>query len=96
MSIQHVKAFYEKLSKDEAFCDQIKNAKSKEDCSHITKAAGYHFTRQELEDYTAQLLENDISNDTSLEIGERELEAVHGGFMSWHSLGVDYGIPPLS
>jgi predicted ribosomally synthesized peptide with nif11-like leader len=91
MSIQHVKAFYEKLSQDEAFRDQIKNVKSKEDCSRIVKAAGYDFTQQELEDYTADLLEDDSSG----EIGERELEAVQGGFMLRGSSMQIYGLPPM-
>ena len=43
MSIQQVKAFYEKLSQDEAFRDQIRNVSSKEECSRIVKAAGYDF-----------------------------------------------------
>jgi predicted ribosomally synthesized peptide with nif11-like leader len=95
MSTQHVKAFYEKLSKDEAFRDQIKNAKSKEDCSRIVKAAGYDFTQQEFEDYTAELLEGDLSNDGLSEIGERELEAVQGGFALHNSSIQIYGSPPM-
>lgn len=82
MSVQNVKAFYEKLSHDEVFRSQIKNVKSKEDCSRIVKAAGYDFTQEEFDSYTAQLLEKDtnIGNDVE-KIGERELESVYGGFM---------------
>jgi predicted ribosomally synthesized peptide with nif11-like leader len=82
MSAQNVKAFYEKLSQDEVFYNQIKNVKSKEDCNRIVKAAGYDFTHEEFDSYTAQLLEKDTSIGNDVErIGERELEAVYGGFM---------------
>jgi predicted ribosomally synthesized peptide with nif11-like leader len=90
MSSQHVKAFYEKLAQDEVFRDRIKNVKSKEDCSRIVKAAGYDFTQQEFEDYTAQLLSVD---DNLIEVGERELAAVYGGFLSRNNLGQIYGSP---
>jgi predicted ribosomally synthesized peptide with nif11-like leader len=90
MSSQHVKAFYEKLSQDEVFRDRIKNVKSKEDCSRIVKAAGYDFTQQEFEDYTAQLLSGD---DNLIEVGERELEAVYGGFLNLHGSVQIYGSP---
>jgi predicted ribosomally synthesized peptide with nif11-like leader len=82
MSVQNVKSFHKKLSQDEAFRGQIKNVRSKEDCSRIVKAAGYDFTQEEFDDYTSQLLEKDtnIGNDVE-KIGERELEAVYGGFM---------------
>jgi predicted ribosomally synthesized peptide with nif11-like leader len=95
MSYQHVKAFYEKLSQDEAFRDQIQNVQSKEECSRIVKAAGYDFTQQELEDYTAQLLEKDANSDDDLiDVGDRELAAVHGGFLNWRNLIMIYGGPP--
>jgi predicted ribosomally synthesized peptide with nif11-like leader len=98
MSIQHVEAFYEQLSQDETFRDQIKNAKSKVDCSHKVQAAGYDFTQQEFEDYTAQLLENGVLNNGNLEkIGERELEAVYGGIYYYNprDLGQIYGGPSI-
>jgi predicted ribosomally synthesized peptide with nif11-like leader len=91
MSTQQVEAFYEKLSQDGAFRDQIRNVSSQEECSRIVKAAGYDFTQQELEDYTAELLENDNSG----EIGERELEAVQGGFMLRGNSMQIYGLPPM-
>jgi predicted ribosomally synthesized peptide with nif11-like leader len=101
MSIQHVKAFYEKLSQDEVFRDRIKNVNSKEECSRIVKAAGYDFTQQEFEDYTEQLLEKDPTDDDLIDIGERELEAVHGGYVTGIIInGIDignlmaYGLPP--
>jgi predicted ribosomally synthesized peptide with nif11-like leader len=96
MSHQHVKAFYEKLSQDEAFRDKIKNVSSKEECSQIVKAAGFDFTQQEFEDYTAQILEkNPDHDDDFVEIGERELAAVHGGFMYRSGFINIYGGPPF-
>ncbi len=97
MSIQHVKAFYEKLSQDEDFRNQIKNVKSKEECSGIVKAAGYDFTQQEFEDYTEQLLEKDPTDGDLVDIGERELEAVQGGYMNLEDRlrnMMIYGLPP--
>jgi predicted ribosomally synthesized peptide with nif11-like leader len=95
MSIQHVKKFYEQLSQDEAFRDKIQNVNSKEDCSRIVKATGYDFTQQEFEDYTAQLLDKNTSgNEDLVEIGERELAAVHGGFLNWRLPILIYGGPP--
>jgi predicted ribosomally synthesized peptide with nif11-like leader len=95
MSIHDVKKFYEQLSQDEVFRDKIQNVSSKEDCSRIVKAAGYDFTQQEFEDYTAQLLDKNTSdNEDLVEIGERELEAVHGGFLNWREPILIYGGPP--
>ncbi len=95
MSHQHVQAFYAKLAQDEAFCDKIKNVSSKEECRRIVKAAGFYFTQQEFEDYTAQILEKDPDcDDEIIEIGERELEAVHGGFLNWRNFIMIYGGPP--
>jgi predicted ribosomally synthesized peptide with nif11-like leader len=92
MSDQHVKVFYEKLSQDEAFRDQVKNAKNKEDFSSIIQAAGYDFTQKELEDYTSKLLDGDVSSDS---LGERELEAIQGGFINHNSSIQIYGSPPM-
>jgi predicted ribosomally synthesized peptide with nif11-like leader len=93
MSSQHVKAFYKKLSQDEVFRDRIKNVNSKEECSKIVKAAGYDFTQQEFEDYTARLLEKNIDDTDLIEVGERELQAVHGGFIDRSVPGQVYGSP---
>jgi predicted ribosomally synthesized peptide with nif11-like leader len=94
MSIQHVKAFYEKLSQDQVFRDQIKNSNKKEDFNLKVKTAGYNFTQQEFEDYTAQLLEADISSANNvLKVGERELNAIRGGFIDIHDLVPIYGSP---
>ncbi|MEN9566807.1 MAG: hypothetical protein RLZZ69_2003, partial [Cyanobacteriota bacterium] len=59
MSLENVKAFYQRLADDETFRHQIQNVNSKEECSQIVRAAGYEFTQQEYENYTIQLLETD-------------------------------------
>ncbi len=79
MSLKNVQLFYEKLSVDEHFSAQIQSVASKEECSQIVKAAGYDFTQQEFEDYTAQVLEISSSKQELQFLNERELEAVVGG-----------------
>jgi predicted ribosomally synthesized peptide with nif11-like leader len=82
MSLANVKAFYEKLANDEAFRNQIQNVKNKEECSKIVKTAGYNFTQQEYEEYTAQLLDSDSNDNELKDLNEQELEAVFGGATS--------------
>lgn len=79
MSLTNVKAFYQRLANDEVFRSQIQNVKSKEECSQIVRAAGYNFTQQEYEEYTAQLLESDPNDSELKDLSEQELEAVFGG-----------------
>ncbi|MCU0536124.1 MAG: Nif11-like leader peptide family natural product precursor [Hydrococcus sp. Prado102] len=79
MSLENVKAFYQKLAKDEAFRSQIQGAKNKEECSQIVKTAGFNFTQQEYEEYTTQLLESDPNDSELKDLSEKELEAVFGG-----------------
>jgi predicted ribosomally synthesized peptide with nif11-like leader len=79
MSLANVQAFYQRLANDEAFRSQIQNVQSKEECSQIVKAAGYNFTLQEYEEYTAQLLDSDGTAEELQDLNERELEAVFGG-----------------
>ena len=73
MSKKHVQAFYERLAKDETFKAQIQGSQSKSECSQIVREAGYDFTQEEFEEFTAQLL------DSSAELDETELEAAVGG-----------------
>jgi predicted ribosomally synthesized peptide with nif11-like leader len=79
MSLANVKVFYQRLADDEAFRSQIQNVQSKEECSQIVKAAGYNFTPQEYEEYTAQLLDSDSDDSELKDLSEQELEAVFGG-----------------
>jgi predicted ribosomally synthesized peptide with nif11-like leader len=79
MSIENVKAFYARLANDEAFRTQIQDVSNKDECSQIVKAAGYDFTSQELEEYTAYLLELGTNESEFRDLNEKELEAVFGG-----------------
>ena len=88
MSLEHVKAFYERLASDEAFRTQMQGVKSKDECSQIVKGAGYDFTQQEFEKYTAELLEPSTTEDELQDLNEKELEEFFGVASSlidkWH------------
>ena len=79
MSLENVKAFYQRLETDKAFQAQVKAAKNKLECSQIVQAAGYFFTQEEFEEYTAQLLESTTAENSLKDLNEEELEAVVGG-----------------
>ena len=93
MSLEHVKGFYEKLANDEAFRNQIQGVNSKEECSQIVKAAGYDFTLEEYEEYTAQLLESAAGEGELKDLSEKELAAVFGGLTGRASSILIYGAP---
>ncbi|NEO35810.1 MAG: Nif11-like leader peptide family natural product precursor [Moorea sp. SIOASIH] len=79
MSLENVKAFYERLATDQAFRGKIQGVKSKDECREIVQGAGYDFTQEELEDYTGQLLESSAAEDGLRDLDQQELEAVFGG-----------------
>jgi predicted ribosomally synthesized peptide with nif11-like leader len=81
MSLENVKLFYERLANDESFRTQMQNIQSKDECSQTVKAAGYHFTQAEFEEYTGQLLES-IPDSELQDLDRQELEAVVGGAIS--------------
>jgi predicted ribosomally synthesized peptide with nif11-like leader len=85
MSILNVQAFYIRLENDLTFRSQIEQVKSKDECRKITKAAGYDFTPQEFEEYTAQLLEDHHNNQELQDVSALELEAVVGGISAYLS-----------
>jgi predicted ribosomally synthesized peptide with nif11-like leader len=91
MSLAHVKAFYQQLAKDEALRNQIQGVNSKEECSQIVKAAGYDFTIQEYEEYTAQLLESVNGEGELKDLSEKELVAVFGGLTGKYKIQPMYG-----
>ena len=93
MSLENVKAFYENLANDEAFRTQLQNVTSKEECSQIVKAAGYDFTLEEYEEYTAQLLESTDDESELKDLNEKELAAVFGGLTGRASFILIYGLP---
>ncbi|MEM7552730.1 MAG: Nif11-like leader peptide family natural product precursor [Cyanobacteria bacterium P01_A01_bin.84] len=93
MSLENVKSFYNKLETDKVLLAQIEGAQSKEDYMQIAKNAGYDFTNEEMEEYTAQLLE---SNNNDSELTDEELANVAGGF-SLNNQGYValYGLPSM-
>ena len=79
MSLDQVHAFYKRTASDEEFRSRLQEANSKEECSQIVKTAGFDFTQQEFEEYTARLLESDRTTDEMYDLSEKELETVFGG-----------------
>ena len=82
MSQENVKAFYKRLASDEVFRAQVQGVQSKAECSQVVKNAGYEFTQEEFEEYTAQLLESRATDGELRDLNEKELEAVFGGATS--------------
>ncbi|MGM3308754.1 Nif11-like leader peptide family RiPP precursor [Anabaena sp. WFMT] len=82
MSLENVRAFYEKLASDEAFRTQIQEVDTKEVGREILETSGYNFTQEEFEEYTEQLLESGNSPEGLRDLNEKELEAVFGGATS--------------
>ncbi|MDJ0729010.1 MAG: Nif11-like leader peptide family RiPP precursor [Crocosphaera sp.] len=83
MSVKNVKAFYQRLAQDEQFRSKLQEVKSKEECSQLVQQAGYSFTQEEFETYTAELLESSLNEEGELkDLNEKELEAVFGGIVS--------------
>jgi predicted ribosomally synthesized peptide with nif11-like leader len=95
MALEQVHAFYQKVASDESFRSRIQSVNSKEECSEIVKAAGFDFTPQEFEEYTARLLESDRPDEEIQDLSEEDLAAVAGGFIDSipdpHTM---YGLPP--
>jgi len=92
MSLEQVKAFYKQLATDEAFRTQVQSVNSKDECSQIVKAAGYHFTLEEYEEYTSQLLESTSAEGELKDLSEKELAGVFGGFTGWPIAQPLYGV----
>ncbi|MBD2357977.1 Nif11-like leader peptide family natural product precursor [Tolypothrix sp. FACHB-123] len=97
MSLEHVKEFYQKLANDEAFRNQMQAVETKDECSQVVKSAGLNFTQEEFEEYTTQLLESNADSELQ-DLGEKELEAVFGGFLGKPIIRPLYGVvvwPPI-
>ncbi|VEP18561.1 conserved hypothetical protein [Hyella patelloides LEGE 07179] len=88
MSQEHVKAFYKRLGQDEVFKAQIEGAESPQECSQIIREAGYDFTQEEFEVFTAQLLDSSDAKNNFEELSEKALEAVFGGRPTYQCYGV--------
>lgn len=95
MSLENVRAFYEKLATDEGFRIQIQGVKSKDECSQIVKGAGYDFSSEEFEEFTAQVLESDINDGELQDLDEKELAAVFGGIAVQPLYGDPVPRPPI-
>ncbi|MEH1870145.1 Nif11-like leader peptide family natural product precursor [Nostoc sp.] len=74
MSIESARAFYQKVSTDEAFANQLRNADSDEQRRATIQAAGYDFTPEEWASVVDQ-----IKQSNNQELSESQLEAVSGG-----------------
>jgi predicted ribosomally synthesized peptide with nif11-like leader len=98
MSLKHVQLFYENLMSDEIFSAQIQSAASKEECRQMVKAAGYDFTQQEIEEYTALALKVHSPEHEIQSLNPKELEAVAGGMLMFITppiMAQKYGsVPP--
>ena len=97
MALGDVKRFYQRLAQDEAFRAGLQTVKNKEECSQFVKKAGYNFTQEEFESYTAELLESS-QNETKFqdaleELEEKELAAVLGGLGLGNRFLSAYGLP---
>lgn len=92
MSLENVRAFYERMASDEVFRNQIQSVETKEVGREILDASGYNFTQEEFEEYTEQLLESAKSEEGLRDLNEKELEAVFGGATS---VFLPIGLPVL-
>ncbi len=98
MTIENVKAFYKRLADDRSFSTQIETAGSKQKCSQIVREAGYDFTQEEFEEFTAQLLDSSTEVNSE-ELSEAELEEAVGGVDAFFqdkriNAAQPYGLPP--
>ncbi|MGL5874037.1 MAG: Nif11-like leader peptide family RiPP precursor [Xenococcaceae cyanobacterium] len=75
MSIENAKAFYERMTTDEAFRTQYQNATTDEERQAIV--ADYKFTQEEWEAASTEII--DVQDDEG-EISDAELESIAGGF----------------
>jgi predicted ribosomally synthesized peptide with nif11-like leader len=98
MSLENVRAFYEKLVNDEAFRTQFQAVETKDECSEVVKNAGFDFTPEEFEEYTTQLLKANPGEGELNDLNEKELEAVFGGILGKPIIQPLYGVilwPPI-
>ena len=80
MSLENVRAFYERIADDREFLEQLQATETQEEGKKILEEAGYDFTAEELEEYTSQVLESSDAEDSVLEdLNEKEMAAVFGG-----------------
>lgn len=88
MSIESAKAFYQRLTTDEAFWTQLQSVPSEERRA-IIQEAGYNFSPEEWEAATAEILE---TTNVDRELSEADLEAITGGVSAIALYGI--ALPP--
>jgi predicted ribosomally synthesized peptide with nif11-like leader len=84
MSIQSAKAFYQRMTEDDAFRTPFEEVSTKEERQQLIKDAGYEFTAEEWQDAVVEIQDTD-SNE---ELQEEELEAIAGGVQAVAMYGV--------
>lgn len=82
MSLNNVRAFYERLINDEAFRGSLQESQSPQESGQIISESGYSFTREEFEAFTTELVEQGNEHEYLRDLDEQELEAVFGGISS--------------
>ena len=93
MSLENVRAFYERIADDKEFLDQLQATETQEEGKKILEEAGYDFTTEELEEYTSQVLESSDAEDSVLEdLNEKEMAAVFGGLSTIGPIQALYGV----
>ena len=85
MSIDSAKAFYSRMTTDEAFRNQLEQLASKQERKQIMQTAGYDFTPEEWQATIAQIQD---ANSASGELSDAQLEAVSGGVAAQPMYGV--------
>ncbi|MEH2326476.1 MAG: Nif11-like leader peptide family natural product precursor [Nostoc sp.] len=74
MSIENARAFYQRIAKDEAFRNQLRNAASDDQRRATIRATGYDFTPEEW-----GIVINELRRLKNRELSEPMLETVTGG-----------------
>ncbi|MDJ0845903.1 Nif11-like leader peptide family natural product precursor [Crocosphaera sp.] len=92
MSLESVKAFYQRLAQDQEFRTQLEGLETSEESSQLLQQAGYNFTQEEFENYTAELLESNLDEGDLKDLNEKELEAVFGGMSPFPPIQALYGV----
>jgi len=85
MSIESAKAFYSRMTTDEAFRTPFEQAATKEKRKQLLQVAGYDFTPEEWQVATAEIQD---SNSADSELSDAQLEAVTGGVAAQAIYGV--------
>lgn len=70
MSLKSAKAYIERMRSDAKFRESLNKAKSKEEKDKVLKAAGYDFTKEEVD-------------KAASELGLKDLDKVAGGVGNW-------------